>query len=79
MIITGALRTRRANPGGDPSTKRPTRPPNSRDGAGRDAAFRTNTTEVLELSYGFGQDSKDLDRNLDRNLDLNLDLNLFHV
>ena len=43
-IIAGTLWTRWANPGGDPSTKRPTRPPNSRDGATRDAAFRTNTS-----------------------------------
>ena len=31
--IAGDLRTFRANPGGYPSTIRPTRPPNSRDGA----------------------------------------------
>jgi hypothetical protein len=42
--IVGDLRTVRANPGRDPSTKRPTRPPNSRDGAVRDAAFRTKTS-----------------------------------
>jgi len=37
--IAGALRILWANPGGDPSTMRPTRHPNSRDGARRDAAF----------------------------------------
>jgi len=43
-IIVSALRTRRANPGGDPSAKRPMRLLNSREGAGRDAAFRRNTS-----------------------------------
>ena len=42
--IAGDLRTFRANLGRDPSTKRPTRPPNSRDRAVRDAAFRTKTS-----------------------------------
>jgi len=34
--IAGALRVRRANRDGDPSTMGPTPPPNPRDGAGRD-------------------------------------------
>jgi len=42
--IAGELRTLRANPGGDPSTNRPTRPPNSRDCAVCDAEFRTKTS-----------------------------------
>ena len=42
--IADELRTLRAYPGGDPSTNRPTRPPNSRDGAVCDAASRTKTS-----------------------------------
>ena len=43
--IAGALWTRRANRGGDPSTMGPTPTPNPRDGAGRDAAFRTKPVQ----------------------------------
>ena len=45
LTIAGELRTFRANPGGDPSTKCPTRPPNSRDGEVCDAVFRTKPAE----------------------------------
>jgi len=40
VIVAGLLRTRRMNFGGDPSTTGVRRPPNSRDGARRDAAFQ---------------------------------------
>ena len=40
MIVAGLLRTRRMSFGRDPSTTGVRRPPNSRDGARRDAAFQ---------------------------------------
>jgi hypothetical protein len=56
--IAGDLRTFRAKLARDPSTKRPTRPPNSRVGAVRDAAFRTKTsrrwaTLCVSISFCF--------------------------
>jgi len=44
MTIAGVLQTFRVNHGGDLSTKCPTRPPNSRDGAVCDAALQNKTS-----------------------------------
>ena len=44
MIVAGVLRTRRDNYGGDPSTMRAKRPPNSRDGARCDGSFKNDVS-----------------------------------
>ena len=50
MIVAGVLRTHRADPGADPSTNGARCPPNSREGARCDGAFRQLVSrEVVTL------------------------------
>ena len=49
VIVACVLRIHRDNPGGDPSTMRAKRPPNSRDGARCDTAFQNCSSSGLIL------------------------------
>jgi len=52
VIVAGVLRTRRDNSGGDPSTTRAKRPPNSRNDARCDTAFQKHVSrKVATLAF----------------------------